>query len=85
MSIFTFIAAIRGLEITPYLPPGVTRLSTVTTTLKDFENEKFKFVSLESDDADTEGNYDIRKRYEKTVFTLDPTITTGKSCHKNFG
>ena len=71
--LFTFIAAIHGLEITPYLPEGVTRVTTITTTAKDFDAERFQFVT---ETKDSNGNYDIRNKFEKTVFTIDPTITT---------
>ena len=53
------LTAILGLEITPYLPPGVTIQSTVTTTDHDFDNEKFKYYS-DAPENDSEGNYDIR-------------------------
>lgn len=53
------LTAILGLEITPYLPPGVTIQSTVTTTDHDFDNEKFQYYS-DAPENDSEGNYDIR-------------------------
>merc|ERR1711997_5552 len=62
-----------SLEITPYLPPGMTRTSTVTTTDQDFDNERFSLVtpSLVEDSG-----YDFRLKFEQTVHDINPTILT---------
>ena len=70
---------IFSIEVTPYLPPGVTISATVTTTSKDFDKERFTFIN-EADEDDPRpaqmNDYYLHRRYEETKFTLDPTITT---------
>merc|ERR1712037_822397 len=62
-----------SLEITPYLPPGLTRTSTVTTTDQDFDNERFSLVTPSNVE---DSGYDFRLKFEQTVHPINPTILT---------
>merc|ERR1711992_176699 len=46
------------------LPPGVTITATLTTTDKDFDNEKFPIYEHD----DPQGLYDVSMMYERTVW-----------------
>ena len=79
VSLWLQISVISSIEVTPYLPPGVTITPTVTTTEKDFDNMRFTFIN-EFDEDDPRpaqlNDYYIERKYEETKFTIDPTITT---------
>ena len=71
-------AAVSGLEITPHLPPGVTLSSTVTTTLKDFDNEPFSFIT-DAPPWDKDGDYD--PRYEILEFLWSVFSDRNRKCY----
>merc|ERR1719422_1550741 len=73
-SLFKLISSI---EVTPYLPPGVTISATVTTTSKDFDKERFTFINeADEDDPRPGGKYGVTSIEDIKLKRLDKTNVT---------